>query len=146
MSAPLKKLGARGAGPAAEGDRDVESLVRGLVEQADGDSLPREPVLEIAGPKEVVLDVRVDGVHYTLLRSRPEPAVETTPAVSLSPREREIVRLIAKGLPTKAIAASLDISLWTVATHLRRIFIKLGVNSRAEMVARVLDANLLREE
>ena len=120
--------------------------MRGLVEQADGDSLSREPVLEIAGPKEIVLDVRVDGVHYTLLRSCPEPAAEPTSAVTLSPREREIVRLIAKGLPTKAIAASLDISLWTVATHLRRIFIKLSVNSRAEMVARVLDANLLREE
>ena len=103
-------------------------------------------MLEIAGPKEVVLDVREDVVHYTLLRWCPEPATESTPAVRLSPREREIVRLIAKGLPTKAIAASLDISLWTVATHLRRIFMKLGVNSRAEMVARVLDGNLLHEE
>ncbi|HZA34714.1 MAG TPA: helix-turn-helix transcriptional regulator, partial [Vicinamibacterales bacterium] len=63
--------------------------------------------------------------------------------ISLSPREREIVRLVAKGLPNKAIADVLDISLWTVATHLRRIFAKLGVGTRAEMIARVIGDGLL---
>jgi DNA-binding CsgD family transcriptional regulator len=50
---------------------------------------------------------------------------------------------VAKGLPNKAIADVLDISLWTVATHLRRIFAKLGVGTRAEMIARVLGDGLL---
>lgn len=53
----------------------------------------------------------------------------------LSPRESEIARLVAKGLPNKTIAAILDISPWTVATHLKRIFAKLGVRSRAAMVS-----------
>ena len=43
---------------------------------------------------------------------------------------------MANGLPNKCIGAMLDISAWTVATHLRRIFAKLGVNSRAAMIAR----------
>ncbi len=54
----------------------------------------------------------------------------------LSPREAEIIHLVATGLPNKCIGAVLEISTWTVATHLRRIFAKLGVNSRAAMIAR----------
>jgi DNA-binding CsgD family transcriptional regulator len=53
----------------------------------------------------------------------------------LSPRERQIVRLVAEGHVNKTIGAVLDISPWTVATHLRRIFAKLGVASRASMIA-----------
>ena len=48
------------------------------------------------------------------------------------------VRAIAQGLPNKCIGAVLDISAWTVATHLRRIFAKLGVTSRAAMIAKTL--------
>ncbi len=57
---------------------------------------------------------------------------------ALSPREIEIVRLVAKGYPNKTIAGILEISTWTVAAHLRRIYLKLGVHSRAAMVARTL--------
>jgi DNA-binding CsgD family transcriptional regulator len=57
------------------------------------------------------------------------------PRHSLSPRELQIARLVADGATNRAIASSLDISLWTVSTHMRRIFAKLGVCSRAEMVA-----------
>jgi DNA-binding CsgD family transcriptional regulator len=56
---------------------------------------------------------------------------------SLSPRESQIARLIADGATNRLIASVLDISLWTVSTHIRRIFAKLGVNSRAEMVAQL---------
>lgn len=37
----------------------------------------------------------------------------------------------------------LDISPWTVSTHLRRIFVKLGVTSRAAMVAKLMEDNCL---
>jgi DNA-binding NarL/FixJ family response regulator len=45
--------------------------------------------------------------------------------------------MVAQGRPNKVIAAVLNISSWTVCTHLRRIFAKLGVSSRAAMVAKV---------
>ena len=57
--------------------------------------------------------------------------------VRLSPRELEVARMIAKGYPNKIIASVLDISVWTVSTHLRRIFAKLGVTSRAAMVTSI---------
>jgi DNA-binding CsgD family transcriptional regulator len=58
---------------------------------------------------------------------------------SLSSREREIARMIAEGHTNKTVAAVLEISSWTVSTHLRRIFAKLGVASRAAMVARLIE-------
>ena len=57
------------------------------------------------------------------------------PRHTLSPRELQIARLVAEGATNRAIASSLEISLWTVSTHMRRIFAKLDVRSRAEMVA-----------
>ncbi len=47
--------------------------------------------------------------------------------------------MVAKGYPNKMIARVLEISSWTVSTHLRRIFAKLGVCSRAAMVAHLLE-------
>jgi DNA-binding CsgD family transcriptional regulator len=51
--------------------------------------------------------------------------------------------MVAKGYPNKTIAAVLEISSWTVCTHLRRMFAKLGVSSRAAMVARMMDTDML---
>ena len=47
--------------------------------------------------------------------------------------------MVARGYPNRTIASALDISSWTVASHLRRVFSKLGVSSRAAMVARLLE-------
>lgn len=49
----------------------------------------------------------------------------------LSPREREVLRLMSDGLPTKAIAAELVIGERTVCTYRERIYHKLGVNAAA---------------
>jgi DNA-binding CsgD family transcriptional regulator len=54
----------------------------------------------------------------------------------LTGRELEIAVLVAQGYATKNIAYRLQISEWTVATYLRRIFAKLDVYSRAAMVYR----------
>lgn len=59
---------------------------------------------------------------------------EQTPAVSLSPREQEILGLLAHGAPYKKIADVLGISIETVRTHLRRVYEKLHVHSGAEAV------------
>ncbi|GAA4367062.1 helix-turn-helix transcriptional regulator [Nocardioides caricicola] len=79
----------------------------------------------------VLLDVTVGQVRCLLVHQEPS-------RVTLSPRERQIALMVAHGRTNQAIATSLDISVWTVSTHLRRIFAKLAVSSRAEMVARLL--------
>ena len=64
-------------------------------------------------------------------RTRTEAA-----AVQLSPREEEILRLLAKGARSKEIADRLNIGSGTVIAHVRHIYEKLHVRSRAEALAR----------
>jgi two-component system nitrate/nitrite response regulator NarL len=92
--------------------------------------------------EEVLVDTEVDGARYLLVRMRRLGRGR----VQLSPREQEIVRMVAKGHPNKVIADVLNISSWTVCTHLRRIFAKLGVGSRAAMVAQLLELGVVATE
>ena len=121
---------------AEEVGEGVQALVRELVKQA----LNRTPTLVPRDPhtngQEVILDMKVDGMRYLLVR---RPGEASSARRALSPREQEIARMVAKGYPNKLIAGELDISAWTVCTHLRRMFAKLGVSSRAAMIARLLD-------
>jgi DNA-binding CsgD family transcriptional regulator len=85
----------------------------------------------------VLFEITIDDKHYAFICHQIKHNQENE-RIRLSPREQEIVRLIAKGLPNKSIAAVLDISIWTVSTHVRRIFAKLHASSRAEVVAQAL--------
>lgn len=118
----------------------VEELLRQLLDHLAETPDQYNLHSENGSNQETVLDVDVDGVRYTLTRYYP-PSPQS--GINLSPREKEIVRLVAKGFPNKAIGAILEISPWTVATHLRRAFAKLGAGSRAEIVARALEEGLL---
>jgi DNA-binding CsgD family transcriptional regulator len=81
----------------------------------------------------VLLDVEYGDVRLLALRrGRPSPMS------LLSPREQEIARMVAQGYANKTIASVLEISSWTVASHLRRIFVKLQVSSRAAMATCLL--------
>jgi two-component system nitrate/nitrite response regulator NarL len=109
---------------------EVEALVRVLVDLAEETPLVAGQGMRWASP--AILDLEVDGVRCRLIRLAQAPTV-------LSPREQEIACMVAKGCPNKMIASALDISSWTVASHLRRVFSKLGVSSRAAMVARLFE-------
>jgi DNA-binding NarL/FixJ family response regulator len=64
------------------------------------------------------------------------------PADALSPRELEVLRLVAKGLSNADIGKALFISEATVKTHLLRTFAKLGVSDRTAAVTTALAAGL----
>jgi DNA-binding CsgD family transcriptional regulator len=53
---------------------------------------------------------------------------------ALTPREREIVQLIAEGASTKEVAAALGISVKTAETHRTNLMRKLGIHSVSEIV------------
>jgi DNA-binding NarL/FixJ family response regulator len=66
-------------------------------------------------------------------------------APSLTPRERQVAALLSAGRTTDQIARALFIGGTTAKTHLRGIYAKLGVNSRAAAVARLAELGMLAE-
>jgi len=89
-------------------DSEPEDLIRGIRDAAAGGA-PLSPRAATA-----------------LLPGRRAPQ----PTVTLSAREREVLALVADGLPNKTIARRLGISEKTVKTHLTRVFTVLGVADR----------------
>ena len=61
----------------------------------------------------------------------------------LSPRELEVLRLIAAGLSNKQITIELTVSLNTVKKHTTHIYGKLGVNGRTQAIARARELQLI---
>jgi DNA-binding NarL/FixJ family response regulator len=57
---------------------------------------------------------------------------DARPAAALTPREREVLALVAEGLPNKLIARRLEISEKTVKAHLTRVFEQIGVSDRTQ--------------
>jgi DNA-binding CsgD family transcriptional regulator len=75
---------------------------------------------------------------------RPRNTLRTHPsATPLSPRELEIVQLVAEDLTNAEIAERLIISPRTVTTHLDRIYTRLGINSRTALLRYAIEAGLL---
>jgi DNA-binding NarL/FixJ family response regulator len=65
-----------------------------------------------------------------------QPTVAVGEEANLTAREEEVLRLLAKGRRSKEIADELGVGIGTVNTHVRHIYEKLHVRSRAEAVAR----------
>jgi len=63
-----------------------------------------------------------------------------TPGENPTPREQQILELLARGFAYKQIAAELNLSMGTIQTHVSRIYKKLHVNCRTEAVMKFLDA------
>jgi len=80
----------------------------------------------------------------TYLSQRPAPAPERKPAVDLlSPRELEVLKLVAKGFTSREIADRIGLSAKTVEGYRARIGDKLGTTSRADFIRHALQAGLL---
>jgi len=117
---------------------DIDDILRSLVSRLDKSIHPGSADGDGTSlGEQVLLDVEIGDVRVVAGR-RGAPS----PMSMLSPREREIARMVALGYPNKTIASVLDISSWTVASHLRRVFMKLQVTSRAAMITRLYDTGL----
>jgi DNA-binding NarL/FixJ family response regulator len=112
---------------------DVHAAVRHLVDLAN--HLP-------SYGDGVLIDLVIGSTRCVVTASPQRKASLPRMADLLSPREQEIARMVAQGFTNKEIASVLDISSWTVSTHLRRIFSKLDVTTRAAMVARLVDPHV----
>jgi DNA-binding CsgD family transcriptional regulator len=81
----------------------------------------------------------------TGIRARRDLARDAAARLRLSPREREVLRLVAGGLTNAQVSRALELSERTVARHLSNAFDKLGVGSRAAAVALLVRAETAGE-
>lgn len=113
---------------------EIEAALRSLASKLQALTYDRGPDTgEVISGDNVLLDVVLGDVRLLALRLR-----RPSPISLLSPREQEIARMVAQGYANKTIASVLEISSWTVASHLRRIYVKLQVSSRAAMATSLL--------
>ena len=71
------------------------------------------------------------------------PAVPAAPVDVLSDREREVLALVAEGLPNAEIAVELGVAVNTVRNHVRSILEKLGLRNRVQAAVYAVRAGLL---
>mgnify|MGYP000869657185 CR=1 FL=1 len=67
-----------------------------------------------------------------------------TPLQRLTAREREVLALMAEGLPTKSLARKLGISQFTARNHIQNILVKLGLHSKAQAVSYAFKKGILQ--
>jgi DNA-binding NarL/FixJ family response regulator len=92
-------------------------------------------LLKDAEPDELLRGVRAAARGESPLNPKVAGALiaaRSAPRAALSAREREVLGLVADGLPNKLIARRLDISEKTVKAHLTRVFSELGVTDRTQ--------------
>ncbi|GAD81800.1 response regulator [Nocardia asteroides] len=110
-------------------DAPAEELVRAVRVVADGEALLAPTIT-----RRLIADV-------TRRRTTRAPA---TPALSaLTPREREVLELVAKGLSNTEIAEALFVAEQTVKTHVSKVFSKLGLRDRAQAVVLAYESGLV---
>ena len=80
--------------------------------------------------------------EYRRLSTSRSPAAQEEDAPKLTPRETEVLRLVAKGLAYKQIAQRLSISHRTVQNHVQNTLAKLHLHNRVELVRYAIDRGL----
>jgi predicted ATPase/DNA-binding CsgD family transcriptional regulator len=123
------------AGPAIEAVRAALGHEQFEVDWAEGHDLRVDEAIAYA------LAVEAPDERPASERMHPPPPLDA--ASGLSPREREVAVLIARGHTNREIADRLVITEWTVDTHVRHILSKLGLRSRAQVAAWAVERGLL---
>jgi two-component system response regulator NreC len=108
-------------------------------------------VLKTAADEQLVQAVRAvhSGeryLHPALGAALAQPPQSRGPVDALSPREREVLRLLALGYTNQEMAEMLVVSVRTVESHRAHVMTKLRAGSRAAMVRHALEAGLLDDE
>lgn len=123
--------------------KDHDLIFQALQAGACGYLLKRSSREEIL---RAIADIRTGGAPMSgeiarmLVETFQKPPATKPPEAGLSPREMEILILVAQGLTNKEIAGRLNLSFDTIRNHLRHIYEKLHVCCRTEAVMKYLQA------
>lgn len=130
--------------------RDEQDVIASLQNGAQGyllkDMEPDELIdaLQRIVGGETVVAQELTGILARAVQGGSKPAPASTQLADLTPREREILCLLAEGQSNKVIARNLGISDGTVKLHVKAILRKLEVHSRVEAAVMAVEQNLCR--
>ena len=121
----------------------VEAVERSLAARQRGDAIPTPPRLPM-GSLVAVAKIDEDPVFggARCAAVRVEPVGRPAAIEGLSKREREIARLLVAGYSGVNVAAISGLSENTVRTYVRRLYGKLGVNNRADLVRKLVSPDV----
>lgn len=132
---------------------DAPRVVIVTTYDTDADTLPAIAagatayLLKDAAPDELAAAVRTAAAGRTTLASAIADRLMhrlRQPGTALTRRETEVLTLVAEGLSNQAIGSRLHLTEGTVKSHLARIYLKLGVDSRTSAVATATNLGLIR--
>ncbi|WP_256106546.1 response regulator [Streptomyces sp. ODS05-4] len=98
--------------------------------------------IRAAAAGQSVLDREVQKVLVATVRAKAPLSDQRPLPQDLTPREREVLALIGRGLSNRGIAEQLFISEATVKTHINNLFAKAGIRDRADAVRRAIASGL----
>ena len=121
----------------------IRAGARGYLTKGSSGRQVSDAVLAVAGG-DAVFSPRLAGFVLDAFGAASGEQAESTDELDrLSAREREVMRLIARGYAYKEVAAELFISIKTVETHVSAVLRKLQLSSRHELTAWALERKLL---
>jgi two-component system, NarL family, response regulator LiaR len=132
----------------AEDEKVIAALKAGATGYLLKDSSPdelREAICRVyAG--ESSLSPKIARLLINGLNAPAQPEPGNSPEQILTPREQEIIRMIAAGSSNQEIADTLTLSVWTVRTHVTHILNKLGLENRTQAALLALKEGMLAHE
>lgn len=121
----------------------IRAGARGYLTKGSSGGQVSDAVVAVAGG-DAVFSPKLAGFVLDAFGAAAGEQAETTDELDrLSAREREVMRLIARGYAYKEVAAELFISIKTVETHVSAVLRKLQLSSRHELTAWALERKLL---
>jgi two-component system response regulator DesR len=130
LELPVRSLVLTSGGSATTIRRAMAAGAHGFIGKASSQDLV-EQALRAVGAGQRFIDPMLAGAAYD------------EPAYDLSPRELEVLTLMAEGLPNKVIAIQTGISQETVKTHVSSLLSKLNVSSRSGAIAMAIREQLV---
>lgn len=125
---------------------DDDQILAAIEAGASGYLVKAAPAEELAAGVRAVASgqtVLAPSIAAALVQRATGAGGERTTRVALTPREAEILALVAEGLSNPEIARRLFIGESTVKTHLLHVFEKLGVSDRTRAVTRAMELGLM---
>jgi len=151
--AEVRKAGSRSRFLALAGHDEPSHLLTALAAGVSGYLLKTADLADLGSAIRAVAKGRtfvaatLDGPHlWEALATRTRPAEALPPTPPLSPREKQVLKLLALGHTYRAIAAQLNLSEKSVETYRSRAGDKLGIRKRTALVRYAIDSGLLDQE